>query len=119
MNRFAIGGVISLCLVNGKQSADLVIYLSNRPNRCHVSSLDTLDQEAVQLGVTSAIRAISDEEPVGRAEALRRAILDMIDAGGPHEAHLSYWARFRGGRRGCIGPIAAPAPICRLRQQYP
>lgn len=94
MNRFATGGVISLCLVNGKQSADLVIYLSNQPNRCHVSSLDTLDQEAVQLGVTSAIRAISDEEPVGRAEALQRAMLDMIDAGAPHEAHPSYWAPF-------------------------
>jgi CHAT domain-containing protein len=50
--------------------------------------------DATKKLVTSAIRAISDEEPVGRAEALRRAMLDMIDAGTPHEAHPSYWAPF-------------------------
>ena len=30
----------------------------------------------------------------GRAEALRRAMVAMIDAGKPHEAHPAYWAPF-------------------------
>jgi CHAT domain-containing protein len=31
---------------------------------------------------------------VGRAEALRRAMLAMIDKGKSHEAHPAYWAPF-------------------------
>jgi CHAT domain-containing protein len=31
---------------------------------------------------------------LGRAEALRRAMLAMIDKGEPRQAHPSYWAPF-------------------------
>ena len=31
---------------------------------------------------------------VGRAEALRRSMLALIDKGGPDEAHPAYWAPF-------------------------
>ena len=58
-----------------------------------VSHWEVYSDATVKL-VTSAIQAISDEEPVGRAEALRRAMLEMIDAGAPHQAHPSYWAPF-------------------------
>jgi CHAT domain len=37
---------------------------------------------------------LSVDKSVGRAEALRRAMLVMIDKGEPHEAHPAYWAPF-------------------------
>ena len=44
--------------------------------------------------ITSAVRAMARDKGVGRAEALRRAMLALIDTGKPHEAHPSYWAPF-------------------------
>jgi CHAT domain-containing protein len=44
--------------------------------------------------ITGAVGAISRDAKVGRAEALRQAMLAMIDKGEPHEAHPSYWAPF-------------------------
>jgi CHAT domain-containing protein len=44
--------------------------------------------------IVSAIGAITREPKVGRAEALRRAMLNLIDKGKPHEAHPAYWAPF-------------------------
>jgi CHAT domain-containing protein len=40
------------------------------------------------------VGAISRDKKLGRAEALRRAMLAMIDKGKPHEAHPAYWAPF-------------------------
>jgi CHAT domain-containing protein len=31
---------------------------------------------------------------MGRAEAMRQAMLDLIDHGAPHEPHPAYWAPF-------------------------
>ena len=44
--------------------------------------------------ITSAVGAISRDAKVGRAEALRRAMLAMIDKGEPRQAHPAYWAPF-------------------------
>jgi len=66
-----------------------------------VSHWEVYSDATVKL-VTKAVRAISDDA-VGRAEALRRAMLDMIDNGAPHEAHPSYWAPFV-----VVGEGAAP-----------
>jgi hypothetical protein len=41
-----------------------------------------------------AVGAISRDKRLGRAEALRRAMLAMIDNGKPHGAHPAYWAPF-------------------------
>ena len=54
-----------------------------------VSHWEVYSEATVKL-ITKAVRAISDNS-VGRAEALRRAMLDMIDHG---EAHPSYRAPF-------------------------
>jgi len=43
--------------------------------------------------VTTAMREIVRDK-VGRAEALRRAMLALIDSGDPHTAHPAYWAPF-------------------------
>ena len=44
--------------------------------------------------ITGAIREIARDKTVGRAEALRRAMLALIDKGEAHEAHPAYWAPF-------------------------
>jgi tetratricopeptide (TPR) repeat protein/CHAT domain-containing protein len=62
--------------------------------------------------ITAAIRAMARDPNVGRAEALRRAMLTLIDSGERHEAHPAYWAPFvvvgdgSGGRE----PASATAP---------
>ena len=44
--------------------------------------------------ITSAVGATAGDKTLGRPEALRRAMLAMIDKGKPHEAHPAYWAPF-------------------------
>jgi CHAT domain-containing protein len=53
-----------------------------------------VDSQATVKLITSAFGAMSSDKGVGRAEALRRAMLAMIDAGEPHQAHPAYWAPF-------------------------
>jgi CHAT domain-containing protein len=52
--------------------------------------------------ITTAMRAMTVDPGVGRAEALRRAMLALIEKGAAHEAHPAYWAPFvvvgEGGR---------------------
>ena len=44
--------------------------------------------------VTWAMREMGQDEGIGRAEALRRAMLALIDKGNPQEAHPAHWAPF-------------------------
>ena len=44
--------------------------------------------------ITTALREMARDPKVGRAEALRRSMLALIDKGEPHEAHPAYWAPF-------------------------
>ena len=44
--------------------------------------------------ITAAMREIASDKTVGRAEALRRAMLALIDKGEAQEAHPAYWAPF-------------------------
>ena len=44
--------------------------------------------------ITTAIREMAGDPKVGRAEALRRSMLALIERGEPHEAHHAYWAPF-------------------------
>ncbi len=53
-----------------------------------------VDSDATVKLITSAVREMSQNPRVGRAEALRRASLALIDEGAPHEAHPAYWAPF-------------------------
>jgi CHAT domain-containing protein len=53
-----------------------------------------VNSEATVSLITNAVGAISRDKKLGRAEALRRAMLAMIDKGKPHEAHPAYWAPF-------------------------
>ena len=53
-----------------------------------------VDSAATVKLITSAIGGISRDNSLGRSEALRRAMLAMIDKREPREAHPSYWAPF-------------------------
>ena len=44
--------------------------------------------------ITTAIHEMARDKTVGRAEALRRAMLALIDRGDMREAHPTYWAPF-------------------------
>jgi CHAT domain-containing protein/tetratricopeptide (TPR) repeat protein len=61
-----------------------------------------VDSNATVKLVTTAMAEISGDRRVGRAEALRRAMLALIEKGTPEEAHPAYWAPFvvvgEGGR---------------------
>ena len=61
-----------------------------------------VDSAATVKPITTAMREMGDDAKVGRAEALRRTVLVLIDKGHAHEAHPAYWAPFivvgEGGR---------------------
>jgi CHAT domain-containing protein len=56
-----------------------------------VSHWEVNSNAAVKL-ITAAIREISRDPKIGRAEALRRSMLALIDTGSPEEAHPAFWA---------------------------
>ena len=58
-----------------------------------VSHWEVYSQATVKL-ITAAIREMAHDPKVGRAEALRRSMLALIDNGDPQEAHPAYWAPF-------------------------
>ena len=58
-----------------------------------VSHWEVASNATVKL-ITAAMREIARDKTVGRSEALRRAMLWMIDKGEAHEAHPAYWAPF-------------------------
>jgi CHAT domain-containing protein/tetratricopeptide (TPR) repeat protein len=53
-----------------------------------------VDSDATVKLITSAMREIARDKTVSRAEAVRRAMLDLIDKGETGEAHPAYWAPF-------------------------
>jgi CHAT domain-containing protein len=61
----------------------------------------SVSSEATVSLITHAVGAISHDKKLGRAEALRRAMLAMIDKGKPHEAPGLLGTVRRGGRGRC------------------
>jgi CHAT domain-containing protein len=53
-----------------------------------------VDSDATVKLITGTVGAMARDAKVGRAEALRLAMLALIDNGAPHEAHPTYWAPF-------------------------
>lgn len=54
----------------------------------------SVDSAATVKLITTTVGNITRDKRTGRAEALRRAMLAMIDTGEPQQAHPSYWAPF-------------------------
>jgi CHAT domain-containing protein len=44
--------------------------------------------------ITKALAIMSSDKSVGRAEAMRRSMLAMIESGGQNESHPAHWAPF-------------------------
>jgi CHAT domain-containing protein len=53
-----------------------------------------VNSDATVKLITWAMREVSQDGRIGRAEALRRAMLALVDQGEPHESHPAYWAPF-------------------------
>jgi CHAT domain-containing protein len=58
-----------------------------------VSHWEVNSEAAVKL-ITRAVGSTTGAAKSGRAEALRRAMLALIDSKSAHESHPSYWAPF-------------------------
>jgi CHAT domain-containing protein/tetratricopeptide (TPR) repeat protein len=58
-----------------------------------VSHWEVASQSTVKL-ITKAIAELEADPKIGRAEALRRSMLSMIDTGKEYEAHPAFWAPF-------------------------
>ena len=54
----------------------------------------SVDSDATVKLVKGAVREMAHDAKVGRAEALRRSMLALIDKGRAEEAHPAYWAPF-------------------------
>jgi CHAT domain-containing protein/tetratricopeptide (TPR) repeat protein len=85
----AAGGAASAEALSGLARA--FIYAGARA--LLVSHWAVYSEATVKL-VSAAIDEMVRDPKVGRAEALRRAMLDLIDHGTVEEAHPSYWAPF-------------------------
>lgn len=53
-----------------------------------------VDSDATVKLITGAVREMSRDPKVGRAEAMRRSMLALIDKGSGEEAHPAFWAPF-------------------------
>jgi CHAT domain-containing protein len=53
-----------------------------------------IDSNATVKLITVTLREMSLDPKIGRAEALRRSMLALIDRGEEHEAHPAFWAPF-------------------------
>jgi CHAT domain-containing protein len=58
-----------------------------------VSHWEVASEPTVKL-ITKAVDEFKYDPKIGRAEALRRSMLSMIDTGKPYEAHPAFWAPF-------------------------
>lgn len=54
-----------------------------------------VDSEATVKLVTAAVDAITSDQKIGRAEAMRLAMQAMFDSAEPHHAHPAMWAPFQ------------------------
>lgn len=53
-----------------------------------------VDSHATVKLITGALSHTANNKEIGRSEALRRAMMELLENGAPYEAHPSYWAPF-------------------------
>jgi len=53
-----------------------------------------VNSDSTVMLITKALAIMASDKSVGRAEAMRRSMLAMIESGDPKEAHPAYWAPF-------------------------
>jgi CHAT domain-containing protein len=73
------------------------------PAHALLASHWAVNSEATVSLIASAMHAIGGDVKAGRAEAMRQAMLRLIDQGGPRESEPAFWAPFA-----VVGEGAAP-----------
>jgi CHAT domain-containing protein/tetratricopeptide (TPR) repeat protein len=85
----AAGGAIGAEALSGLARA----FFYAQARALLVSHWEVNSAATVRL-ITSGVSAIRRDPRIGGAEALRRAMIAMIETGKPYEGHPSYWAPF-------------------------
>jgi CHAT domain-containing protein len=92
--------ILSACntAAGGAQSAEALSGLARAffyagARSLLVSHGEVASDSTVKL-ITKAIAELGADPKIGRAEALRRSMLSMIDTGKDYEAHPAFWAPF-------------------------
>jgi len=85
----AAGGALGAGALSGLARA--FIYAQARA--LLVSHWEVNPETTVKL-ITGAINRLAADKAIGRAEAMRQSMLDLIDHGKPEEAHPANWAPF-------------------------
>ena len=85
----AAGGALGAEALSGLARA--FIYAQARA--LLVSHWEVNSEVTVKL-ITGAISRLAADKAIGRAEAMRQSMLDLIDHGKPEEAHPANWAPF-------------------------
>ena len=95
--------ILSACVTagpaaGGEAAADALsglarVFFYAQARALLVSHWEVYSDATVKL-ITKTVTAMSTDKTVGRAEALRRAMLALIKDGAPHEAHPAFWAPF-------------------------
>ena len=77
-----------------------------------------VNSESTVKLIKGMVNKKSADKSLGRAEALRRSMLALIDKGEPHEAHPAYWAPFVVVGEGGIeaGLTTAPTTVTNMKK---
>jgi CHAT domain-containing protein len=92
--------ILSACntAAGGTQGAEILSGLARAFTyagaRALLVSHWTVDSAATVKLIKSAVGTVTRNAKVGRAEALRHAMFDMIDKSEPNQAHPAFWAPF-------------------------
>jgi len=70
------------------------VYRANSGNNALLVSHWPMNSDAAVKLTTRAFAELSANPQIGRAEALRRSMAELITKGAPHEAHPANWAPF-------------------------
>jgi CHAT domain-containing protein/Tfp pilus assembly protein PilF len=70
-----------------------------------------VDSDSTVRLITKALAIMSSDKSVGRAEALRRSMLAMIESGDPKEAHPAHWAPFVVVGEGSVPVVGMPMTV--------
>jgi CHAT domain-containing protein len=78
-----------------------------------------VDSDATVKLITKTLSTMAADKTIGRSEALRRSMVELIEQGSLQEAHPAYWAPFVVVGEGAAGiaakpssaPVAASAPM--------
>lgn len=78
-----------------------------------VSHWSVYSDATVKL-ITKAVSTMATNRSVGRSEALRRAMVELIEKGMPYEAHPAFWAPFV-----VVGEGSAPVELSAAKALRP